>query len=151
LLFVPRGALSAISHNYTIGCRDGQLTTRIQTIFVTGRSWVAPQMISSGLLSRIGLAHEQLHFDLAEVYARRARKRLAELLSPCSHSDTELNAMAEGVLNEAKEAHRRYDLETESGDIEARQREWAARIAADLTLLSRFADAGKPESASAFR
>lgn len=106
------GALSAISHDYAAGCRDDALQVRVQTIFMPRQSWVTYRIAASGLASRVGIVHEQIHFDLAEVYARRIRKMFRELRDPCPRSDAELMGMAERVIKEHWTAQRRYDTET---------------------------------------
>jgi hypothetical protein len=133
------GALSAISHDYAAGCRDQALQVRVQTIFMPKQSWVTYRIASSGLASRVGLAHEQIHFDLAEVYARRIRKMFRELRDPCPRSDAELMGMAEQVIKEHWTVQRRYDFETENGQIERRQNDWARKIAGELAALDEFA------------
>ena len=137
------GALSAISHDYAVGCRDQALQLRVQTIFVPGRSWVTYRIVSSGLASRVGIRHEQIHFDLAEVYTRRIRKMFCELRDPCPRSDAELAGMVEQIIKEHWTAQRRYDTETENGQLEAKQNDWEKRIAAELTALAPFAE--RPE------
>jgi hypothetical protein len=133
-------ALSAISHDYAVGCRDQALQVRVQTIFVPGKSWVAYRIVSSGLASRVGIRHEQIHFDLAEVYARPIRRTLRELRDPCPRSDAELAGMVEQVIKEHWAAQRRYDTETENGQLEAKQNDWEKRIAGELTALAAFAE-----------
>jgi hypothetical protein len=133
------GALSAISHDYAAGCRDDALQTRVQTIFMPQQSWVTYRIASSGLASRVGLVHEQIHFDLAEVYARRIRKLFRELRDPCPRSDAELMGMAEKVIKEHWAAQRRYDLETENGQLERRQNDWERKTAGELAALGEFA------------
>ncbi len=133
------GARSAISHTYAIGCRDQVLQMKVQSIFLPDQSWVSYRIMSSGLASRVGLRHEQIHFDLAEVYARRVRKLLRELRDPCSRSDAELNAMAEHVFTDHWTAQRRYEQETHAGELEPKQVEWDKRIAAELLALAAFA------------
>jgi len=134
------GALSAISHDYAVGCRDQALQLRVQTIFVPGRSWVTYRIVSSGLASRVGIRHEQIHFDLAEEYTRRIRKMFRELRDPCPRSDAELAGMVEQIIKEHWTAQRRYDTETENGQLEAKQNDWEKRIAAELTALAPFAE-----------
>lgn len=136
------GARIAISHNYSIGCRDGVLQVRMQAVMLPAMSWVTYRIYASGLASRVGLRHEQLHFDLAEVYARRVRKLLKELPNPCSHADDELNAMAERVIKEHWDQQRRYEVQTEHGQIERQQNEWERRITAELEELKAFSDGG---------
>jgi hypothetical protein len=133
------GALSAISHDYAVGCRDDVLQVRVRTVFMPRQSWVTYRIASSGLASRVGLVHEQIHFDLAEVYARRIRKRFRELRDPCPRSDAELMGMAEQVINDHWTAQRRYDTETENGQVGRRQEDWERKIAGELAALAEFA------------
>lgn len=133
------GALSAISHDYAAGCRDDALQVRVQTIFMPRQSWVTYRIAASGLASRVGIVHEQIHFDLAEVYARRIRKMFRELRDPCPRSDAELMGMAERVIKEHWTAQRRYDTETENGQVERRQNDWQKKIDGELAALAEFA------------
>jgi hypothetical protein len=134
------GALSAISHDYAAGCRDQMLQVRVQTVFMPRQSWVTYRIASSGLASRVGLVHEQIHFDLAEVYARRIRKLFRELRDPCPRSDAELMAMAEQVIKDHWTVQRRYDLETENGQVGRRQADWQRKIARELAALATYAE-----------
>lgn len=133
------GARSMLKYNYSIGCRDGQLRATVSALFLPDQSWVAYRIVSSGVASPLGLRHEQTHFDLKEVYARRARKMFAELSSPCPRSDSELFAMAERVFRQEAAAQKLLEDETQSGTIEARQLNWEKRVASDLDALNAFA------------
>lgn len=134
------GARSALNYRTRVGCRNQRLHFRILAVFLPAQSSVTYRIISSGLASRVGLAHEQLHFDLAEVYARRIRRMYAELPDPCPRSDEALEALADPLFREAADAQRRYDDYTRFGESEARQLEWGKRIAADLAELKAWAD-----------
>src|SRR5687767_2989297 len=76
------GAKSALGFGFVFGCRDNQLHTRVVARFHPQQSYVGYRIISSGLASRAGLQHEQIHFDLAELYARKIRKFFRELKDP---------------------------------------------------------------------
>ena len=70
------GALSAISHDYAVGCRDQALQMRVQTIFQPNRSWVSYRIVSSGLASRVGIKHEEFQLGRRDV-GQTQRDRLA--------------------------------------------------------------------------
>ncbi len=142
------GARSAVNTAMAAGCREGGLQYRVVTQFLPRQSWVTYRITSSGLASRAGIDHEQIHFDLAEVYARRIRKMYAELRDPCPKSDEALSAMADRLLRELSDIQRRYELETRSGENGTRQADWSKRVAADLAALDAFRDAGTPEPCS---
>lgn len=136
------GAKAALGFGFAFGCREGQLHVRVVARFHPPKSWVAYRIISSGLASRAGLQHEQTHFDLAEVYARRIRRYFRELKDPCPRSDAELEALAEPMFRDEGAAQRKYDDETENGQQGNRQATWDKRVAAELSELAGFADSG---------
>jgi hypothetical protein len=132
------GALSMLSHNYSFGCRDGRLHAEIVAEFLPDQSYVAYRILASGLASRAGLEHEQIHFDLAEVYARRVRKFFHELSDPCPRPDEALEALADKILREGRARQRRYDTETQSGENGLRQATWAKTVERELVELAAF-------------
>ena len=67
--------------------------------------------LESGESARI-LRHEQTHFDLTEVYARRMRRFFEELYNPCGRPEEELPDVGERFVREEADAQRRYDNET---------------------------------------
>ena len=141
------GARSAVNTAMAVGCREGVLQFRVVTQFIPRQSFVTYRITSSGLASRAGIEHEQIHFDLAEVYARRIRKMYTELPAPCPRFDEALGAMADRFLRELASIQRRYETETRSGENGARQADWSKRVAADLTALDAFKDSGSRELA----
>jgi hypothetical protein len=62
------------------------------------------------------------------------------LRDPCPRSDAELAGMVEQISKEHWTAQRRYDTETENGQLEAKQNDWEERIAGELTALAAFAE-----------
>ena len=136
------GAQSALSYSYSFGCRSGVLYSDVVALFLPQQSWVARRILSSGLASRVGIEHEQVHFDLAEVFARRVRRRFATLDDPCPRSDEALNQIAEQIFREHADEQRRFETDTRAGEIEATQIQWSVRIARDLAALEQFAVRG---------
>ncbi len=132
------GARSALGYSSAFGCRDGKLEFSIIAIFVPEQSWVTSRITTSGLASPVGLRHEQTHFDLKEVYARRIRRMFAELETPCPRSDDALYALAERIMREESATQERFERETKSGENESRQNEWEKRVSADLEALKAF-------------
>jgi hypothetical protein len=51
---------------------EGRITAEVSCVFMPAESWVRPPAKASAPL----LAHEQLHFDLAELHARRFAREL---------------------------------------------------------------------------
>ena len=132
------GARSALGYNSVFGCRDGKLEFHIVAVFVPEESWVTERIRTSGLASPVGLRHEQTHFDLKEVHARRIRKMFSELTSPCPRSDDDLYALAERLMRDEAATQDRFERETRAGENESKQIEWERRVRADLDALKAF-------------
>ena len=84
------------------------------------------------------LAHEHLHFDIAEVTARRIRKKVAELSAKDEKDLSRYNNAINKLLKESNELDRRYDIETLHGAIASKQAYWQAQIEAELKLLDAY-------------
>lgn len=85
------------------------------------------------------LAHEQLHFDIAELYAREMRKRLKALSGVC-HGN--LESRVRQIYREVNREHNafqdRYDRETEHSKNRGKQAEWEVKVARLLEETSGF-------------
>jgi len=84
------------------------------------------------------LNHEQLHFDLSEIYARKMRKSFQE----SNLTGGSLNSIGNSIFlinyQEFQENQNLYDLETGNGIIEDKQTEWNQKIRNELKKLSRY-------------
>ena len=97
-----------------------------------GDSWVKRSVLESQADNARTLKHEQTHFDLSEVHARKMRRYFTGLYEPCLRSNEDLAALADGLVKaEAAEQHR-YDEETRNGRRTDRQQAWDADVAARL-------------------
>jgi len=116
-------------------------------VFEPSKSWSKPDLRSDALL-----AHEQIHFDLAHIQARRAAVRVVRDLGSRSFTafaEDESRAIeaAQSKFNDAftkltREEHetlgrrnRQYDEETAHGMKSAEQQRWADAIARELREL----------------
>ena len=84
------------------------------------------------------LAHEQLHFNIAELYARKIRKKVAELNVSGAKSLSFYNAEINKLLEESNAVDIQYDLETLHGAIRDKQRLWQKKIDAEMKALAGF-------------
>ena len=84
------------------------------------------------------LAHEQLHFDIAELYARKIRKSI-ELLARKGEKELKIyNDVVNSLMTESNEFDQQYDLETLHGTLYNRQLEWEAKIKTALAGLNHY-------------
>lgn len=129
-------ALTSATIVARVACRANQFTGSVQAAFDPTRSWVRdPAALTPKLLR-----HEQLHFDIAEVYARRLRQKLADVHVPCAQLGATFDRLSQGLYAEWEQAEDRYDRETNHGLNAEPQRQWEELVQKQLTELAAFAD-----------
>jgi hypothetical protein len=123
------GALTAYSLVYGLTCTGRNFDFAVSAAFLPSRSWVKPVVLANPDLNARTLRHEQTHFNLTEVYARRMRKYFAALVNPCSQSDDDLREQADRLVaaEAADQAH--YDSDTGHGLDSSSQQWWDADVA----------------------
>lgn len=108
----------------------GKPTYDAYAIAFKDKSWVKKQYKDA-----YTLAHEQLHFDIAHLYAETLEMQLNNLKNSAGE-----NARIEDLLRESTNAmiayQALYDRETQGGNNVARQKEWAHKIRQDLKLIN---------------
>jgi hypothetical protein len=112
-------------------CPSTKLHPTIVAVFDRDESWVIDEVKSDDRLLR----HEQLHFDLAEVYARILREKLSAFKIRCRYEKSiqaQINVIADNNVKDLQVEQDRYDLETKHGLNEKAQTEWEKKIKAML-------------------
>jgi hypothetical protein len=132
------GARTAYALFYGARCTGQRFEFRVIAAVRPNESWVTPAVLADPALSARSLRHEQTHFNLAEVHARRMRRYFRDLYQPCAKTGEELNALAERFLREERAAQVRYDDETNYGRQPARQEEWDAEARRQIQTLRAF-------------
>jgi len=139
----PRGASAAAETAYTLlygsQCRGQAFEFRVVAAFRPKESWVRAAMLKRPTDSARALRHEQTHFDLAEVHARRMRRHFAELIAPCRLSTSDLSDVAERMVREENAAQEQYDAETDHSRMPAEQARWDKDVTAQLSALVKYA------------
>ncbi len=108
-----------------------KLFYNVEAIFIPSQSWYKSQ--SDQLLR-----HEQLHFDLAELYARRVRKKISEYRQMGVTNVRDINEAISDVLRESNEADIRYDMESLHGSLPDVQERWEKQVQTELQLYTSF-------------
>jgi hypothetical protein len=108
-----------------------QVKYDVAAVFVKTKSWRDAE-------TKELLAHEQLHFDIAELYARKIRKVIAAYEEAGEHDIKKYNRVVQKLLYESNEIDIQYDLETLHGALQKKQSEWTANIHEELKSLSQF-------------
>jgi hypothetical protein len=88
--------------------------------------------------SKALLAHEQLHFDATELFARKLRKKLSDLKYPCGKGSGKVQGIYNSNFKELHDYQERYDKQTKHGLNEKVQAEWIQKVAKDLKEVEAF-------------
>ena len=103
----------------------------VYALFVKDKSWA--EAYTAPLL-----AHEKLHFDIAELYARKIRKKISEMRAENVTQVDAFNLAIEELLQESNEMDMQYDIETLHGAMQDKQKEWSDKVKAELNSLRKF-------------
>lgn len=127
----PLHALTATNIDMKAKCEDGKLKVKVESVFSTGESWTKTRKSDKLLF------HEQLHFDITEIYARRLRKELSSVKNICDKPE-QINLITDRVFEEWKKQEDFYDKETNHGLNYAQMDIWAKKIEAELKQLEAY-------------
>ncbi len=121
---------TGISYAFSAKEQGGQqfLEIDVQCKFFPERSWYRPELCDSVILS-----HEQLHFDIAELHARKFRKRLAEFRFTDKVKE-EVRDIYKQILKDLVMYQNRYDRESDFSKDFQQQLQWNRNIAAELEI-----------------
>ncbi|MDO7883829.1 DUF922 domain-containing protein [Hymenobacter cheonanensis] len=129
-------ALTSANINTGATCRNNVFAGTAQASFDPASSWVRePATITPALLR-----HEQLHFDIAEVYARRLRQQLAAMHVSCSQLGSAFDRVSQAAYTAWQQAEDTYDRDTNHGLLHERQAQWEAQVRQQLQELAAFAE-----------
>ena len=130
-------ALSSTEIKSGVSCRDFVFSATVQATFDPAASWIRdPKTITAALLR-----HEQAHFDLTEVYARRLRQKLLvfQAKANCNKLQPAFDNLTKPVYDEWNRQQNRYDAETNHGLNAPKQAYWELQTKLQLEQLRTFA------------
>jgi hypothetical protein len=116
-------ALTAYQIQARTICEASGPTFRVSVRFLPDQSWVKPRHRTPRIL-----AHEQGHFDLAEVTARQLRVELDLLDLGCAAGNAAFNKLVAAFQGRDGDLQRSYDKQTMFGTDITAQRAWEGRI-----------------------
>jgi len=138
-----KGKVPAVTREAALSkCGFGYATNRVNRFekveftviarFYPDQSWVHPDKTSIRLLQ-----HEQRHFDLCEIYARKLRKLFAT--EKWTGADMrKADKLYQDTYKELAEMQQKYDEETIHGLDTEKQNEWNETLAKQLNELAEF-------------
>jgi len=112
----------------TIGPKESKLEVIVAALFYPDKSWYKPHLCDDVVLS-----HEQLHFDITELFARKFRERLKTV-----KNDKNIKKKVKDIfikLNKELNAFQnKYDRETNFSRDLQNQLLWNEKIRKELAL-----------------
>lgn len=113
--------------------KDGNFSYKIQSRFSRTRSWGLHK-------TDYILSHEQGHFDIAEIFARKLHRDMSRYQFSKNSFRKDLKKIYEDVTKEKEEMQNDYDKETRHSINKAKQAEWFLKIEKMLDDLQGFAN-----------
>ncbi len=115
---------SGLSYSYTANLihHEVHLNFEVNAYFYPNESWYKPDQCDE-----LTLSHEQLHFDIAELFARQMRQRL-ESTSFSDNVKEEIRKIYRETLEELQKFQELYDWQTDFSRNREKQLEWNQNI-----------------------
>jgi len=126
-------AITSTSIGIEYHVRNSVFTYTVACLFSKTRSW-------GRFRTDYILQHEQGHFDITEIFARKLSKELSEYKFDPGNYEHEVNSIYKKIMDEKEEYQNRYDTETDFSRNKEKQAEWLEKIRAELERTSAFAN-----------
>ncbi|MDI3322220.1 DUF922 domain-containing protein [Pinibacter soli] len=125
-------ALTNTSIKMDMGYNSSGFTYKINCFFDKSKSWMR---VKNGYV----LAHEQVHFDISELYARKLNKAMKEYKFNQKTVGTDLPEIYQRIMTEHEQVQKQYDSETDHSLIKDAQQRWSQKISEGLKEYSAYA------------
>ncbi|HWY10640.1 MAG TPA: hypothetical protein VN026_04900 [Bacteroidia bacterium] len=134
----PQRRFAAASTHYdmykTTEEKGKAVEVKVEAVFLCNKSWKKLSWCSPSVL-----AHEQKHFDIDELYARKLRKLIKEgKYSSFENLKTVSDSLYNVIDKEMDVYQDKYDDETDGSMNGEKQREWMKKITAEIEELSAY-------------
>lgn len=125
-------AISMIDIAYTFSRTSKSLKIQVLCTFNQKKSWSVTK-------DSIILLHEQTHFDIGEIFARKLRKAFSEYTYNPDKFTEDVNKIYENNQKEFRKWQIEYDSETNYSINKKKQLEWVIKVQNKLNELEKFA------------
>jgi len=126
-------AMTTTHLSFAYNVTNGKVTYKIDCRFEKNKSW--------GLVKNDWiLKHEQGHFDIAEIFARKLNKLTNEYQFNRASFQKDLDVIYKSVVDEKEKFQQQYDDETDYSRTKTKQEEWLKKIESELKLSKTWAD-----------
>ncbi|MEJ2593992.1 MAG: DUF922 domain-containing protein [bacterium] len=128
-------ASSSCGFGYNGYVRGEEIRVSVFVRFYCEESWKEPGFSQPDVLQ-----HEQLHFDICELYGRKLYQGIHALRAKKRLNEKNLQKLYNSLVKEYDAFQDRYDRETKHSTVGGAQKQWNERIKNDLDRLAAFAD-----------
>lgn len=126
---------SGFSYSWSYSTSNGEMDLEYEVFstFYPNLSWVHPEHKVDALLK-----HEQLHFDISELHARKLRKAMSTY-KPGQSIRKDLKNLYTRIEKERVTMQNNFDRETNHSTNKVEEAKWQAFVKAELEKLEAFA------------
>ncbi len=122
----PFAAITTAGIGYRLSYTRRSMKATVFCYMLPARSWV------KSTARKTLLTHEQLHFDITEIYARRLQKAFNAYRFRFQTVSRDLNRLFEKIDKEKNKANEQYDRETNFSLNDTQQARWGRKVKAAL-------------------
>lgn len=130
-------ARSALNYHYDYTINETKLFFIVKCYFIKSKSWVKAWVKESKKSEKI-LSHEQTHFNIAELYARKLKKKLFEYIFFEDNVNNDFKVLTSRNFKDSEDMDQRYDFETNFSKDTIKQEFWNKKILQELDELKSF-------------
>ncbi len=135
----PQKRFAAASTVYSLGRvvyeEKGEVKAKIEAFFYCKDSWKKDEWINDEVL-----AHEQKHFDIVELFARRFRKQISGMTFSGQKDAAEKVESVYNILSKEMDNYQnKYDDESDGSMNGDGQRKWNKKISDEMDNLNEYA------------
>ncbi len=126
---------SGITFGYSVKTSGRKIigfSTSVEAHFYPDKSWYISDRADDYILG-----HEQLHFDITELYARKFRQQLDRLVVN-QNIRTQMNQIHQAINEALTTTQKTYDEQTKHSIIEESQKYWENYIKDELDKLDQY-------------
>ena len=122
-------AITSVKHSIRGELKNGLPDFEVKVRFIAGDSWTTDH--SDAAL----LAHEQLHFDIGELFRRRIKQRVDRLRDSGEKQKAIYRYVIRKELDEFRTYSKKYDRVTRHGALKDEQEKWQTKVWDELKRL----------------
>ena len=126
-------ALTSSGIEFKYGYNDGKFEYTIKCLFEKEKSWAK---VKTDYI----LAHEQLHFDISEIHARKLNRDLKDFNFNPATAQKEIGIIYNSIMKAQTAMQQEYDAATDHSRNKEQQAVWVLKIKTELAKLQAFGD-----------